>query len=52
MVHVESLLVASRADDGHLVGLLEQVDCVLLSLHGSVVVESLYSWGAMVEVRG
>jgi len=43
VVPMESLLVASGADDGHLTGLLEQVDCVLLSLHGSVVVESLHS---------
>ena len=42
MVPAESLLVASGADDGRLVGLLEQVDRVLLSLHGSVVVESLH----------
>ena len=40
VVPVESLLVASGADDGHLAGLLEQVDCVLLSLHSSVAVES------------
>ena len=33
-------------------GLLEQVDCVLLSLHGSVAVESLHSWGTVVEVGG
>ena len=52
MVPAESLLVASRADDGRLAGLLEQVDCVLLSLLGSVVVKSLHSWGAMVEVGG
>ena len=49
---MENLLVASGADDGHLAGLLEQVDCVLLSLHGSVTVESLHSWGAVVEVGG
>ena len=52
VVPMESLLVASGADDGRLTGLLEQVDCVLLSLRGSVAVESLYSWGAMVEVGG
>ena len=51
MVLVESLLVASRVDDGHLMGLLEQVNYVLC-LHGSVAVESLHSWGAMVEVGG
>ena len=28
MVPIESLLVASGADDGHLAGLFEQVDCV------------------------
>ena len=48
VVPVEGLLVASGADDGHLAGLFEQVDYVLLSLLGSVVVESLHSWGAMV----
>ena len=52
MVPAEGLLVASRADDGRLAGLFEQVDCVLLSLRGSVVVESLPSWGAVVEVGG
>ena len=52
MVPVESLLVTSEADDGRLVGLLEQVDCILLSLHGSVVVEGLHSWGTVVEVEG
>ena len=52
VVPAESLLVSSRADDGRLVGLFEQVDCVLLSLRGSVVVESLHSWGTMVEVGG
>ena len=52
VVPVESLLVASEVDNGHLVGLFEQVDCVLLSLCGSVTVESLHSWGAVVEVGG
>ena len=52
VVHAESLLVASGVDDGRLVGLLEQVDYVLLSLCGSVAVESLHSWGAVVEVGG
>ena len=52
MVPTESLLVASGADDGHLTGLLEQVDCVLLSLRGSIAVEGLHSWGTMVELRG
>ena len=52
MVPAESLLVASGVDDGRLMGLLEQVDCVLLSLYGSGEVESLHSWGAMVEVGG
>ena len=50
MVPAKSLPVASRADDGRLVGLLEQVDCVLLSLRGSVAIESLHSWGTVVEV--
>ena len=52
VVPTESLLVASGADDGRLAGLLEQVDYVLLSLLGSVTVESLHSWGAVVEVGG
>ena len=52
MVPAESLLVASRVDDDHLAGLLEQVDYVLLSLHGSITVESLHSWGAVVVVGG
>ena len=52
MVPVESLLIASGADDDRLAGLLEQVDCVLLSLYDSVMVEGLYSWGAVVKVRG
>ena len=52
MVPTKGLLVASRADDGHLVDLFEQVDCVLLSLHGSVAVERLHSWGTVVEVGG
>ena len=52
MVPAKSLLVPSRADDGRLMGLLEQVDCVLLSLLGLFVVESLHSWGTVVEVEG
>ena len=52
MVPTESLLVTSGADDGHLTSLLEQVDCILLSLHSSVLVEGLYSWGVMIEVGG
>ena len=52
MVPVESLLIASGADDDHLAGLLEQVDCVLLSLRGSVVVESLHSWGPWSRSEG
>ena len=52
VVPTEGLLVASRADDGYLAGLFEQVDCILLSLRGSVVVEGLHSWGAVVEVEG
>ena len=51
MVPIESLMVASEADDSHLMSLLKQVDRVLLSLHGSVVVEGLHSWGTVVEVR-
>ena len=52
MVPTESLLVMSGANDGHLMSLLEQVDRVLLSLRGSVLVEGLYSWGTVIEVRG
>ena len=52
MVPTESLLVASGADDGHLASLLEQVNHVLLSLHSSVAVEGLHSWGAVVKVGG
>ena len=52
MVPTESLLVLSGADDGHLTSLLEQVDLILLSLRGSVLVEGLHSWGAVVEVGG
>ena len=52
VVPMERLLVASRADDGRLMSLLEQVNHVLLSLRGSVAVEGLHSWGAVVEVRG
>ena len=52
VVPMESLLIASGADDGRLTGLLKQDDCVLLSLRGSVMVESLHSWGTVVEVGG
>jgi len=52
MVPAEGLLIASGVDDGCLTGLFEQVDYVLLSLRGSVTVESFYSWCAMVEVGG
>jgi len=52
VVLVESLLIASGVDDGRLVSFLEQVDCVLLSLYGSVAVESHHFWGTVVEVRG
>ena len=52
MVPMESLLVASGVDDGRLAGLLEQVDCVLLSLCASVTVEGLHSWVDVVEVGG
>ena len=52
VVPTEGLLIASEADDGCLVGLFEQVDSVLLSLCGPVAVDSLQSWGAMVEVGG
>ena len=52
VVPVEGLLIASGADDGCLAGLFEQVDCVLLSHRGSVVVETFYSRCAVVEVGG
>ena len=52
VVPAEGLLIASGADDGCLAGLFEWVNCVLLSLRGSVLVESLHSWGTVVEVRG
>ena len=52
VVPMKSLLVASGVDDGCLTSLLEQVDRVLLSLHGSVAVEGLHSWGTVVEVGG
>ena len=52
VVPAEGLLIASGADDGCLMGPFEQVDCVLLSLHSSVAVESFYSWCAVVEVGG
>ena len=52
VVPAEGLLVASGEDDGRLTGLFEQVDCILLSLRGSVMVKSLHSWDAVVEVGG
>ena len=52
MVPTKSLLVASGADDGRLMSLLEQADRDLLSLRGSVLVEGLHSWGIVIEVRG
>ena len=52
VVPTEGLLVAGRANDGHLMGLFEQVNRVLLGVHGPVVVKGLDPWGAMVEVRG
>ena len=52
MVLAESLLVMSRSDDGRLMSLLKQVDHILLSLRCSVLVEGLYSRGAMIEVGG
>jgi hypothetical protein len=48
MVPAKSFLVASRADQGLLLSLLQQVDRVLLSLHGSVGVKGFDPWGAMV----
>ena len=50
MVPMKSLLVTSGADDGRLTSLLKLVDHVLLRLCGSVLVEGLYSWGAVIEV--
>ena len=52
VVPVQGLLVASGKDDGRLMGLFEQVDCVLLSLCASVTVEGLHSWVDVVEVEG
>ena len=52
VVPTEGLLVASGADDGCLAGLFEQVDCILLSFCGLVVVENFYSWCTVVEVGG
>ena len=46
------MLIVSEADDGRLTGFLEQIDYVLLSLRGLVVVEILHSWGVVVEVGG
>ena len=40
----------NRADDSHLTSLVEQIDRILLSLHSLVLVEGLYSWGAVIEV--
>ena len=51
VVPAESLLVASGVDDVHLVGLLKQIDCVLLSLCSSIAVESLHSWGTVVKIE-
>ena len=45
-------MVAGRVDDGHPMGLFEQVDRVLLSLRGPVVVKGLDPWGAVVEIEG
>ena len=52
MLPMESLLVVSEADDGRLMSLLEQVDRILLSLHGSVLVKGLYSRGVVIKVGG
>ena len=52
MVPAESLLVMSGVDDSRLMSLLKQANRVLLSLRGSVSVEGLYSWGAMIKVGG
>ena len=52
MVPAESLLITSEADDGHLMSLLEQVNRILLSLCGSVLVEGLYSQGAVIKDGG
>ena len=49
-VPVESLLVMSGADDGRLTSLVKQVNRVLLSLYGLVLVEGPHSWGTMIEV--
>ena len=52
VVPAEGLLIASGVDDGCLAGLFEQVDCILLSFCGLVVVENFYSWCTVVEVGG
>ena len=52
MVPVESLLITSGANDDRLMSLLEQVDRILLSLHGLVLVKGLYSQGVMIKVGG
>ena len=52
IVPVEGLLVASGADDDRLTSLLEQVDRILLSLRGLVVIEVLHSLGTVIEVGG
>ena len=52
MVPVESLLVASRTDGGRLAGLFEQVDCVLLSLRGSVAVRGQHCFSSVGQEEG
>ena len=47
MVPAESLLVLSRVDDDRLAGLLEQVDCILLSFRGPVAVEGCNTLGVI-----
>ena len=52
MVPTKSLLVLSRADDGRLADLLGQVDCVLLSLRGSVAVRGQHCFSSVGQEEG
>jgi hypothetical protein len=48
VVPAKGLLVMSRADQGCLLGLLEQVDPILLSFRGLVRVKGFVPWGVVV----
>ena len=52
VVPTESLLVVSGADDGRLADLLGQVDCVLLSLRGSVAVRGQHCFSSVGQEEG